>query len=149
MTDSTAYVMNYQQLSRRGPCYSLRREDLAGTNAGGASVVIALAGNRHGLVDLPETTAACNAAHPRKQVLRRRNLRRTLIRPIEVGSREGLWKIFDIGVIDGFCTQSAKRSPKLGDWDVIFRPDLCAVMPRSSWPEPDSDWTVCLSIAFA
>lgn len=25
----------------------------------------------------------------------------TLIRPIEVGSREGLWKIFDIGVIDG------------------------------------------------
>jgi NADH-quinone oxidoreductase subunit L len=25
----------------------------------------------------------------------------TLIRPIEAGSREGLWKIFDIGVIDG------------------------------------------------
>lgn len=25
-----------------------------------------------------------------------------IIRPIEVGSREGLWKIFDIGVIDGF-----------------------------------------------
>lgn len=25
----------------------------------------------------------------------------TLIRPIEVGSREGLWKIFDVGVIDG------------------------------------------------
>ena len=25
----------------------------------------------------------------------------TLIHPIEVGSREGLWKIFDIGVIDG------------------------------------------------
>ncbi|HSE32339.1 MAG TPA: NADH-quinone oxidoreductase subunit L [Pyrinomonadaceae bacterium] len=25
----------------------------------------------------------------------------TVIRPIEVGSREGLWKIFDIGVIDG------------------------------------------------
>src|SRR6185295_7240617 len=24
-----------------------------------------------------------------------------LIRPIEVGSREGLWKIFDMGVIDG------------------------------------------------
>lgn len=24
-----------------------------------------------------------------------------LIRPIEIGSREGLWKIFDIGVIDG------------------------------------------------
>ena len=24
-----------------------------------------------------------------------------LIRPIEAGSREGLWKIFDIGVIDG------------------------------------------------
>jgi NADH-quinone oxidoreductase subunit L len=24
-----------------------------------------------------------------------------VIRPIEVGSREGLWKIFDIGVIDG------------------------------------------------
>jgi NADH-quinone oxidoreductase subunit L len=26
----------------------------------------------------------------------------TLINPIKVGSREGLWKIFDIGVIDGF-----------------------------------------------
>jgi NADH:ubiquinone oxidoreductase subunit 5 (subunit L)/multisubunit Na+/H+ antiporter MnhA subunit len=26
----------------------------------------------------------------------------SIIRPIEVGSREGLWKIFDIGVIDGF-----------------------------------------------
>ncbi len=25
----------------------------------------------------------------------------TIIRPIEVGSREGLWKVFDIGVIDG------------------------------------------------
>src|SRR4029079_13668126 len=25
-----------------------------------------------------------------------------LIRPIEGGSREGLWKIFDVGVIDGF-----------------------------------------------
>jgi NADH-quinone oxidoreductase subunit L len=25
----------------------------------------------------------------------------TLIRPINAGSREGLWKIFDIGVIDG------------------------------------------------
>jgi len=25
----------------------------------------------------------------------------TIIRPIEAGSREGLWKIFDIGVIDG------------------------------------------------
>jgi NADH-quinone oxidoreductase subunit L len=26
----------------------------------------------------------------------------TIIKPIDVGSREGLWKIFDIGVIDGF-----------------------------------------------
>ena len=26
----------------------------------------------------------------------------TIINPIEVGSREGLWKIFDVGVIDGF-----------------------------------------------
>lgn len=26
---------------------------------------------------------------------------KTIIRPIEAGSREGLWKIFDIGVIDG------------------------------------------------
>jgi NADH-quinone oxidoreductase subunit L len=26
---------------------------------------------------------------------------KTLIRPIEAGSREGLWKVFDIGVIDG------------------------------------------------
>jgi NADH-quinone oxidoreductase subunit L len=25
----------------------------------------------------------------------------TIIQPIEVGSREGLWKIFDVGVIDG------------------------------------------------
>ena len=25
-----------------------------------------------------------------------------IIHPIEVGAREGLWKIFDIGVIDGF-----------------------------------------------
>jgi NADH:ubiquinone oxidoreductase subunit 5 (subunit L)/multisubunit Na+/H+ antiporter MnhA subunit len=24
-----------------------------------------------------------------------------VIRPIEVGSRQGLWKLFDIGVIDG------------------------------------------------
>ena len=26
----------------------------------------------------------------------------TIINPINVGSREGLWKLFDIGVIDGF-----------------------------------------------
>jgi NADH-quinone oxidoreductase subunit L len=26
----------------------------------------------------------------------------TIIDPIKVGSREGLWKLFDIGVIDGF-----------------------------------------------
>ena len=26
----------------------------------------------------------------------------TIIKPIEVGSREGLWKLFDVGVIDGF-----------------------------------------------
>jgi NADH-quinone oxidoreductase subunit L len=26
----------------------------------------------------------------------------TVINPIKVGSREGLWKIFDVGVIDGF-----------------------------------------------
>jgi NADH-quinone oxidoreductase subunit L len=26
----------------------------------------------------------------------------TIINPIEVGSREGLWKLFDVGVIDGF-----------------------------------------------
>ncbi len=25
----------------------------------------------------------------------------TIIKPIEVGSREGLWKLFDVGVIDG------------------------------------------------
>ncbi len=27
---------------------------------------------------------------------------KTIINPITVGSREGLWKLFDIGVIDGF-----------------------------------------------
>jgi len=26
----------------------------------------------------------------------------TIINPINVGSREGLWKLFDVGVIDGF-----------------------------------------------
>jgi NADH-quinone oxidoreductase subunit L len=26
----------------------------------------------------------------------------TIINPIKVGSREGLWKLFDVGVIDGF-----------------------------------------------
>jgi NADH-quinone oxidoreductase subunit L len=26
----------------------------------------------------------------------------TIINPIKAGSREGLWKLFDVGVIDGF-----------------------------------------------
>ena len=37
-----------------------------------------------------------------------------LIRPIEVGSREGLWKIFDIGVIDGLLHSIGQAVTELG-----------------------------------
>jgi len=37
-----------------------------------------------------------------------------LIRPIEVGSREGLWKIFDIGVIDGILHSLGDAVTELG-----------------------------------
>jgi NADH-quinone oxidoreductase subunit L len=39
---------------------------------------------------------------------------KTLIRPIEVGSREGLWKIFDIGVIDGSLHALADTVTEMG-----------------------------------
>lgn len=38
----------------------------------------------------------------------------TLIRPIEAGSREGLWKIFDIGVIDGTLHALGNAVTELG-----------------------------------
>jgi NADH-quinone oxidoreductase subunit L len=37
-----------------------------------------------------------------------------VIRPIEVGSREGLWKIFDIGVIDGILHSLGDAVTELG-----------------------------------
>ncbi|HEX2269699.1 MAG TPA: NADH-quinone oxidoreductase subunit L [Pyrinomonadaceae bacterium] len=37
-----------------------------------------------------------------------------LIRPIEAGSREGLWKIFDIGVIDGLLHSIGQAVTELG-----------------------------------
>jgi NADH-quinone oxidoreductase subunit L len=37
-----------------------------------------------------------------------------LIRPIEVGSREGLWKIFDIGVIDGILYSLGDAVTEIG-----------------------------------
>ncbi|HKR22740.1 MAG TPA: hypothetical protein VJS17_09105, partial [Pyrinomonadaceae bacterium] len=37
-----------------------------------------------------------------------------LIRPIVVGSREGLWKIFDIGVIDGILHAIGQAVTELG-----------------------------------
>jgi hypothetical protein len=51
--------------------------------------------------------------------------------PDRVGSREGLWKIFDIGVIDGFLHSIGEAVTETGGWRVICRPDLCAVMRRS------------------
>jgi NADH-quinone oxidoreductase subunit L len=39
-----------------------------------------------------------------------------LIRPVEVGSREGLWKIFDIGVIDGILHSIGEAVTELGRW---------------------------------
>lgn len=43
----------------------------------------------------------------------------TLIRPIEAGSREGLWKIFDVGVIDGLLHligDAVTEAGKLARW---------------------------------
>ena len=37
-----------------------------------------------------------------------------LIKPIEAGSREGLWKIFDIGVIDGFLHSLGETVTEMG-----------------------------------
>jgi NADH-quinone oxidoreductase subunit L len=37
-----------------------------------------------------------------------------LIRPIEVGSREGLWKIFDMGVIDGILHSIGEAVQEMG-----------------------------------
>jgi len=39
---------------------------------------------------------------------------KALIRPIEVGSREGLWKIFDVGVIDGILHALGDAVTELG-----------------------------------
>ncbi len=39
---------------------------------------------------------------------------KTLIRPIEAGSREGLWKIFDLGVIDGILHALGEAVTELG-----------------------------------
>ena len=41
---------------------------------------------------------------------------KTLIRPIEVGSREGLWKIFDIWVIDGLLHAAGDAVTEMGRW---------------------------------
>jgi NADH-quinone oxidoreductase subunit L len=38
----------------------------------------------------------------------------TLIRPIEAGSREGLWKILDIGVIDGLLHTIGEAITEMG-----------------------------------
>ena len=37
-----------------------------------------------------------------------------IIHPIEVGSREGLWKIIDIGVIDGFLHRLGEAVTETG-----------------------------------
>jgi NADH-quinone oxidoreductase subunit L len=38
----------------------------------------------------------------------------TIIQPINVGSREGLWKIFDVGVIDGIIHTIGGAVVRLG-----------------------------------
>ncbi|HYO90669.1 MAG TPA: hypothetical protein VEQ40_03505, partial [Pyrinomonadaceae bacterium] len=38
----------------------------------------------------------------------------TIINPIKVGSREGLWKLFDIGVIDGIVNGLGRGVAQLG-----------------------------------
>jgi NADH-quinone oxidoreductase subunit L len=38
----------------------------------------------------------------------------TLINPIKVGSREGLWKLFDVGVIDGIVNGLGRAVRELG-----------------------------------
>ena len=54
-----------------------------------------------------------------------------IINPIKVGSREGLWKIFDIGVIDGFLHGLGQVVTEGGKFIVICRADLCAATQRS------------------
>jgi NADH-quinone oxidoreductase subunit L len=38
-----------------------------------------------------------------------------IINPIEAGSREGLWKIFDVGVVDWLVNGLARGTRELGD----------------------------------
>ncbi len=56
-----------------------------------------------------------------------------IINPIKVGSREGLWKIFDVGVIDGIVNGLGRGID--GDWPrraPSCRADLCAATRRLS-----------------
>jgi NADH-quinone oxidoreductase subunit L len=39
----------------------------------------------------------------------------TIINPIKTGSREGLWKLFDVGVIDGLVNGLARGTREVGD----------------------------------
>ena len=68
----------------------------------GLSVLIALAGNRRGLVMFQKRPLLQMPRLLENKYYVDEIYDATLIRPIEAVSREGLWKIFDIGVIDGF-----------------------------------------------
>jgi len=55
-----------------------------------------------------------------------------IINPILVGSREGLWKLFDVGVIDGFLHAIGDLVKETGRLVRHLRQGLYVAMRRSS-----------------
>jgi NADH-quinone oxidoreductase subunit L len=45
-----------------------------------------------------------------------------IINPIKVGSREGLWKIFDVGVVDGLVNGIGRSMAQLGSLARVLQP---------------------------
>ena len=71
----------------------------------------------------------------------------TLIHPIEGVSREGLWKIFDMGVIDGILHsigESVTEAGRLARYlQAGFVRGYAAII--LAW-RADFDWTVCCTV---
>ena len=59
----------------------------------------------------------------------------TIIQPINVGSREGLWKIIDAGVIDGVLVHGVGHCQKVRRNLPVYAKSVRALaMPRLFWP---------------
>ena len=69
----------------------------------------------------------------------------TLIRPIEVVSREGFWKIFDVGVIDGLLHSIGEAVTEAGRLARYLQAGFRAWLRRDhSGRSTDFDRTVCI-----